>query len=97
MLRFTQILPLPVLHTYVREVSRNLFVANKVSSARLFICSVFIHLKTTFMCAINQILLKDKSGDDNIIVKKQLYQQLNTSREFFPSSDASNFHKLVNE
>ena len=29
--------------------------------------------------------LKDKSGVDKIIVKKQSYQLLNTSREFFPS------------
>ena len=34
---------------------------------------------------------------DKIIVKKQPYQLLNTNREFFPSFDASNFHKLVNE
>ena len=39
--------------------------------------------------------LKDKSGVDKIIVKKQPYQLLSTSREFFPSFDASNFHKLV--
>ena len=38
--------------------------------------------------------LKDKSGVDEIIVKKQPYQLLNTSREFFPSFHASNFHKL---
>ena len=37
--------------------------------------------------------LKDKSGVDKIIVKKQPYQLLNTSREFFPSFHASNFHK----
>ena len=42
-------------------------------------------------------VLKDKSGVDKIIVKKQPYQLLNTNREFFPSFDASNFHKLVNE
>ena len=41
--------------------------------------------------------LKDKSGVDEIIVKKQPYQLLSTSREFFPSFNASNFHKLVNE
>ena len=41
--------------------------------------------------------LKDKSGLDKIIVKKQPYQLLNTNREFFPSFDASNFLKLVNE
>ena len=29
--------------------------------------------------------LKDKSGLDKIIVKKQPYQLLNTNREFFPS------------
>ena len=42
-------------------------------------------------------VLKDKSGVDKIIVKKQPYQLLNTNCEFFPSFDASNFHKLVNE
>ena len=39
--------------------------------------------------------LKDKSGVDKIIVMKQPYQLLNTNHEFFPSFDASNFHKLV--
>ena len=38
--------------------------------------------------------LKDKSGVDKIIVKKQPYQLLNTSREFFPSFQALNFHKF---
>ena len=38
--------------------------------------------------------LKDKSGGDKIIVEKQPYQLLNTSRELFPSFHASNFHKL---
>ena len=42
-------------------------------------------------------LLKDKSGLDKIIAKKQPYQLLNTSLEFFQSFDASNVHKLVNE
>ena len=41
-----------------------------------------------------QETLKDKFGVDKIVVKKQLYLT-NTSREFFPSFDASNFHKLV--
>ena len=41
--------------------------------------------------------LKDKSGVDKIIVRKQPYQLLSTSLEFFPDFDASNFHKLVNE
>ena len=41
--------------------------------------------------------LKDKSEVDKIIAKKQPYQQLNTNREFFPSFDASNFHKLDDE
>ena len=40
--------------------------------------------------------LKDKSGVDRIIVEKQPLL-LNTNREFFPSFDASNFLKLVNE
>ena len=38
--------------------------------------------------------LKDKSGVDKIIVKKQRCQLLNINREFFPSFDASNFHEL---
>ena len=41
--------------------------------------------------------LKDKSEVDKIIVKKQPYQLLNTSRDFFLSFDASNFNKLVKE
>ena len=41
--------------------------------------------------------LKEKSGVDEIIVKKQPYQLLNTSRELFPSFDASSFHKLDDE
>ena len=40
--------------------------------------------------------LKDKSGVYKIIVKKQPYQLLNTNREFFPSFDSFNVHKLVN-
>ena len=42
-------------------------------------------------------VLKDRFGVDKIIVKKQPYQLLNTNRELFPSFNASNFHKLVNE
>ena len=38
--------------------------------------------------------LKDKSGVDKIIVKKQPYQVLNTSCEFFPGFHASNIHKF---
>ena len=38
--------------------------------------------------------VKDKLRVDEIIVKKQPYQLLNTSREFFPNFHASNFHKL---
>ena len=41
--------------------------------------------------------LKDKSGVDKIIFKKQLFQLLNTNRELLPSFYASNFHKLVDE
>ena len=41
--------------------------------------------------------LKDKSGVDKIIVKKQPCQLLNTNRELFPSFDATKFHELVNE
>ena len=39
-------------------------------------------------------LLKDKSGVDRIIVKKQPYQLLNASLEFFPSFHASNIYKF---
>ena len=42
-------------------------------------------------------MLRDKSGVDKIIVKKQPYKLLNTNRDLFPSFDASKFHKLVNE
>ena len=42
-------------------------------------------------------VLKDKSGVDKIIVKKQPCLLLNTNREFFPSFDASNFHNRRNE
>ena len=43
------------------------------------------------------INLRDKSVVDKIIVKKQACQLLNTNREFFPSLDALNFHKVVDE
>ena len=46
---------------------------------------------------VKSLIFKDKSGVDRIIVLKQPYQLLNTNREFFPSFDASDFHKLVNE
>ena len=35
------------------------------------------------MLGSKKVPLKDKSGVDKINVKKQLYQLLNTSREFF--------------
>ena len=41
--------------------------------------------------------LKNKSGVDESIVKKQPYQLLSTNREFFPSFDTSNIHKLDDE
>ena len=41
--------------------------------------------------------LKEKSEVDKITVKKQPYQLPSTNREFFPSFDASNFHKVVKE
>ena len=40
------------------------------------------------------VVLKCKPVVDKIIVKKQPYQLLNTNREFFPSLNASNYHKL---
>ena len=39
-------------------------------------------------------VLNNKSGVDKIIVKRQLYQLLNTHRKFFPRFHASNFYKL---
>ena len=42
----------------------------------------------------NSSLKKERSGVDKIIVKKQPYQLLNTSHEFFLSFQALNFHKL---
>ena len=41
--------------------------------------------------------LKNKSGVDKIIFKKQPYQLLNTNRGFFPSFDASSFHKMADQ
>ena len=62
---------------------------------------VFGHAMLLFIAVTNLFLsyqgLKDKSGVDKIIVKKQPYQLLNTNLELFPSFDASNFHKLVIE
>ena len=62
---------------------------------------IFYHIYTvTILIHTSRYLigtLKDKSGVDEIIVKKQLYQLLNTNRESFPCFDASNFHKFVNE
>ena len=40
------------------------------------------------------MILKDNSGVDKIIVKKQPYQLLNTSCEFLPSFHALNIHKF---
>ena len=74
----------------------------KFTTIVIYIIKILISPKLGFL--ILQIcvhyvkgVLKDKSGADKIIVKKQLYQLLNTSREFLPSFDASSFHKLVNE
>ena len=38
--------------------------------------------------------LKDKFRVDKTVVKEQPYKLLNTSREFFPSFHALNFHKF---
>ena len=57
-------------------------------------CPIF---KIQMLIYQSEAYLKGKSGVDKIIVKKQPYQLLNTNRELFPSFDASNFHKLVNE
>ena len=54
--------------------------------------------ETNIFCYIILPLdLLEKFGVDRIIVKKQPYQLLNTGLEFFPSFDASSFHKLINE
>ena len=54
------------------------------------------HIRKIWSCfqACFESFLKDKSGVDKIIVKKQSYQLMNTSREFFPSFQALNFHKF---
>ena len=59
-----------------------------------FIC---INKNFHFRSPLSETCLKDKSGIDEIIAEKQPYQLLNTNREFFPTFDASSFHKLVNE
>ena len=55
------------------------------------------HCNYHFNQMLDRLPLKDKSEVDKIIVKKQPYQLLNTNREFFPTFDAFNFQKLVNE
>ena len=50
-----------------------------------------------FMILLLGDSLKGKSGVDKTIVKEQPYQLLNTNHEFFPSFDASNFYKLVDQ
>ena len=47
-----------------------------------------------FIFVVINSFLEDKSGVDKIIVKKQPYQLLNTSLEFFPIYRGSNFHKF---
>ena len=54
-------------------------------------------LDCTLLSFPDMRFFKGQVGIDNIIVKKIPYQLVNTNREFFPSFDASNFHKLVNE
>ena len=74
----------------------NLFLSFQVLGLTIFSlagCNSFL-CSHKFILVV--VLLKDKSGNDKIIVKKEP-QLLNTNREFFPSFDASNFHKLVNE
>ena len=44
-----------------------------------------------------RMILRDNSGVDEVIGKKQPYQLLNNNHEFFRSFDASSFHKLVDE
>ena len=54
---------------------------------------LFVYRKFENTRTRTYIVLKDKSGVDKIIVKKELYQPLYTNRDFIPSFDASNFHK----
>ena len=75
----------PSVQSAVMSVSDKMFCENILEYEQLR-CSVFRY-----------VFLKDKSGVDKIIVKKQPHHLLNTNREFFPSFDASNFHKLVHE
>ena len=49
-----------------------------------------------FVSAVTRCF-KGQVGVDKIMIKKQPYQMLNTNREFFPSFDAPNFHKLFDE
>ena len=51
-------------------------------------------MAVTGVCLKFDVISKENSGIDKIIVKKQPYHMLNTNREFFPSFDASNFHKF---
>ena len=53
------------------------------------------HLLISKYNSMSASCFKGQSGVDKIIVKKQPYQLLNVGREFFPSFDATNFHKLV--
>ena len=94
--KFTMKMPKFTLNAY----SKNGFYCLTENNNILRLFDMERHVIPDIRCNILKCCLakvSDKSGLDEIIVKRQPYQLLSTSREFFPSFDASNFHKLVNE
>ena len=65
-----------------------------IFKAKILICQSQAKLYKEILFGKSHSSLKDKSGVDKIIVKKQPYQLLNTSRDFFPSFRALKFHKF---
>ena len=64
---------------------------------RDFFSPLIWYIKHVQCSPLSHTVLKDKTEINNVIVKKQPYQLMNTNHEFFPSFDASNFHKLNDE
>ena len=85
----------PFKYTYEKEIVMYVSFLYHSASAESFVSVLTMIYRKLYR--MHRKALKDKSGVDKIIVKNQPYQLLNTSHEFFPSFDASNFHKLVNE
>ena len=79
---------------FLLQYHRNILLAWQHRSCCCCCTAMMQHYCLCLLCCRK---LKDKSGVHKIIVKEQAYQLLNTNREFFPSFDASNVHKLVNE